>query len=302
MAELVDIRAFLVTARLGSFSAAGRELGLAPSVMTKRVGRLEEQMGGRLFLRSTRSLTLTALGERVRPRLQLLLGEIDEVFKGAGPPDGTVEGNLRIKMPTVTAQFLGALLADFQVANPRLTLDIHMVDRSVNPLEEGFDVSIGALPASYVNVIDEPLCPYRRILCAAPAYLEARGRPVHPTDLIEHDCLTYLVTGNTWTFDSPQGPMNVEVHPKFNVNDSRVLLTAARRGLGLATLPVFLCQEDLAAGRLVAQMQDYPVSTLWLKALVPRIKRNRPAVRALVEHLQRHMGPIPPWENGALTG
>lgn len=297
MTHLIDIRAFLVTARVGSFSGAGRELGLAPSVITKRVSRLERSMGAPLIRRTTRRLDLTALGEKVRSRFQVLVAELDDVINGAEPADGTVEGNLRIKTPqTVTALYLGEILADFHAANPRLTLDIVMVDRSVNPMEEGFDVTIGALPATYANVIDVPLCPYDRVLCAAPGYLEAAGTPRHPNDLVEHDCLTFIAVGTAWSFDTRSGQANVEVRPKFNVNDSRVLMGAARRGLGLAILPRFLVRDALQTGDLVEVLPETPVSPLWLKALVPRVKRNRPAVEALVAYLKERLSPVPPWD------
>lgn len=297
MTHLIDIRAFLVTARVGSFSGAGRELGLAPSVITKRVSRLERSMGAPLIRRTTRRLDLTALGDRVRSRFQVLIAELDDVINGAEPADGTVEGHLRIKTPqTVTALYLGEILADFHAANPRLTLDIMMIDRSVNPMEEGFDVTIGALPASYANVVDVPLCPYDRVLCATPSYLEAMGVPNHPNDLVEHDCLTFIAFGTTWSFDTPSAQVNVEVRSKFNVNDSRVLMGAALRGIGLAILPKFLVRDHLKAGILVEVLPETPVSPLWLKALVPRIKRNRPAIEAMIAYLKQRLSPVPPWD------
>ena len=192
---LLNIKAFLSTARAGSFSAAARELGVAPSVITKRISRLEDQMHAKLFIRSTRQLILTELGERYLPRYQAIVGEIDDALKGADQVARGIEGHLRIKAPTtITIAYLGTIISDFQVAYPHVTVDVVLVDRSVNPIEEGFDVALGSLPAFYPNVIDEPLCPYPRVACAAPRYLQERGTPLHPRDLLEHDCLTFHAT------------------------------------------------------------------------------------------------------------
>jgi DNA-binding transcriptional LysR family regulator len=191
---LLNIKAFLTTARAGSFSAAARELGVAPSVIVKRINRLEDQMRAQLFLRSTRKLTLTETGERYFPRYQSIVGEVEDAINGAASSAQQLEGLLRVKCPTTLAILnFGAILSDFQVAHPGITVELALIDRSVNPVEEDFDIAIGAMPASYANVIDEPLSPYPRVLCASPSYLEARGEPKHPIDLIGHDCLTFHV-------------------------------------------------------------------------------------------------------------
>jgi len=197
MDTLLNIKAFLATARAGSFSAAARQLGVAPSVVVKRINRLEDQMRAQLFVRSTRKLALTDIGERYFPRYQILVGEVEDAINGAAASPGRIEGHLRIKCPTtLTILNFGEIINDFQAAHPGISVEIVLIDRSVNPVEEDFDIAIGAMPASYANVIDEPLSPYPRVLCAAPSYLATRGEPKHPIDLIGHDCLTFQTTGS----------------------------------------------------------------------------------------------------------
>ena len=241
MPQLLDIKAFLVTARTGSFSAAAREIGLAASVVTKRVSRLEEQIGSALFQRTTRRLTLTSEGERLRPRLQLLIAEIDEALRSARVPEGGVAGQLRVKSPTTVGMlYVGGALARFQARNPRVKIELLLVDRAVNPLEEGFDVALGGLPVSFSGVLDLPLCQYDRVLVAAPAYLADNPAPRSPNDLVAHDCLAFLPIGLEWSFESDQGAIVVEIRARFTANDSQVLLTAALEGLrhhGGAALP-----------------------------------------------------------------
>jgi len=286
-----------VVARLGSFSAAARELAVAPSVVTKRITRLEERMRTRLIARSTRGLSLTAAGERFLPRFMRVAAEVEDLFIGcASDPEG-VEGHVRIQGPTtVTSMYLGALFSEFQAGNPRVSLDIHLVDRSVNPLEEGVDMVFGAQPTSYPNVVDVPLCQYPLLCCCAPEYLRGRHEPLHPQELVDHECLTSVLLANTWQFEHPTAPVSVDVQSRFHANDARVVLEGVRRGLGIAILPRYIADEDLRAGRIVALLDEFPVVRVWLKAMVPRMKMDKPAVRELVSFLKTRMQPVAPWD------
>jgi DNA-binding transcriptional LysR family regulator len=297
VSQLIDIKAFLATARTGSFSAAARDIGIAPSVVTKRVTRLEHEIGSRLFVRSTRRLSLTAEGERLRPRLQLLVGELEEALSGVQPEERGLVGRLRLKAPTtVGSLFVGASIARFQKANPNLTIELVLADRSVNPLEEGFDLAMGALPTAYAHVIDVPLCAYERVLVAAPDYVARHGAPQAPTDLAEHDCLIFLPVGPSWSFETEGGPATVDVHASFSVNDSSVLLAAALEGAGVTVIPRYLARAGLADGRLVQLLPDVRSTPLWFKALVPRNKAQRAEVKALIAHLRAEFEPVPPWD------
>ena len=299
MNTLLHINAFLLVARVRSFSGAARELGIAPSVVTKRITRLEEQVGTQLITRSTRGLSLTAAGERLLPQFMRLIAELEETIHGNDAEEGGIEGHLRIKAPTtVTSLFLGALFSEFQARHPGISLEIVLLDRSVNPLEEGFDLVVGARPASYPAVVDVPLCPYPLVLCCSPDYLRTRREPEHPTDLVDHNCLTSVLLSTTLLFDGPRGASSVEIHSRFHANDGRVLIEAARRGLGIAVLPRYLAEEDLRSGRLVQVLADYPLAVFWLKALVPSMKMNKPAVRELVTFLKARMQ-RPPWEGNS---
>jgi DNA-binding transcriptional LysR family regulator len=289
------MNAFLRVARLGSFSSAARELGVAPSVVTKRISQLERTLSTRLVNRSTRGLTLTAAADALLPRFVRLVAEFDELFKGGVPDDQRIEGNLRIKSPTtVTTEFLGTAYAEFLQLHAGVNLEIVMVDRSVNPLEEGYDCAIGAFPVSYPNVVDVPLCPYELVTCCAPSYLIGRAEPQHPTELVDYECLTTTLFRTSWLFESPRGALSVEVHSRLYSSDGRVMREAARHGLGIAALARYLAQDDIRSGRLVPLLQDFPLSRHWMKALVPRMKMNRPVVREFVTFLKSWLQQ-PPW-------
>lgn len=289
MNALQNVKAFLLSARTGSFSAAARELGLSPSVITKRITQLEDHIGAPLFHRSTRNIALTDAGARILPRCVRIVAELEETLNKAASRQG-LEGHLRIKSPTtVGAQALGDIFAEFNALHPELTMELALVDRSVNPIEEGFDLAIAARSASYPNVVDVPLVAYPCVLCASPAYIQAHGQPVHPRELADHDCLTSLLYGFVWTFQSGRGELAIEIRSKFSANEGRVLLTAARRGLGLAILPELIARDDLESGRLVEVLPRFPVTMLWLKALVPVTKINDPAIVELIPFMQQRL-------------
>jgi DNA-binding transcriptional LysR family regulator len=229
----------------------------------------------------------------------LLVGELEEVLDGGQPVEGAVEGHLRIKTPqSITALHLGRVIAEFLAENPKLTMSLVTMDRSVNPIEESFDLAISAIASTYANVDEISLCSYNRVLCASPGYLEAHGTPRVPGDLIEHDCLTFTPAGRRWSFVSGGGVSNVEVHSKLDANDSLSILAATLRGVGVAIMPRFLARPHLQKGELTELMPANPVSSLDLKVMVPANKSKNPAVVALVEHLRKHLSPIPPWELG----
>ncbi|POF27973.1 LysR family transcriptional regulator [Roseibium marinum] len=292
MTLLIDIKAFLTSARVHGFSSAARELRTTPSVISKRVGRLEEEIGIKLFRRTTRALTLTPEGESLQPRLQELVAQLDDVL--FNHDRSGIRGALRIRSTTTMGTaFVGAAVNRFQAVHPGITIELLLIDRPVNPLEEDFDISFGALPQSFGGVIEKPMCPYPRVLVAAPGYLDKHGRPQKPADIVNHDCLVFVPVGHTWTFSSPSGAISVDIHPHYTVNDSRILVDAAINGLGLAIVPDFLAREPLEDGQLVKVMPDYPVIPIWFKAMVPRHKALRPEVVALIEHIQKESETAP---------
>lgn len=295
MTMLIDIRAFLASARIGSFSGVAREINTTPSVITKRVNRLEQSVGVKLFHRSTRSLSLTVEGKRLHPQLQLLVAELDDTIENFQKSGQELRGHLRVRSPTtVGAEFVGGSIARFLANNPGVTIDLVLMDRPINPMEEGLDISLGALPQSYIGVEETHFCEYPRLLAASPKYLEGRRMPKVPSDLAEHDCIAFVLVGQTWHFIGKSGLIAVDVQARYTVNDSRILLDGAIEGLGIAVLPEFLAREPLKTGALVAIMPEYPVMQLWFKALIPNHRARKPEVIALLKHLQKEFNQ-PPW-------
>ncbi|WP_370341482.1 LysR family transcriptional regulator [Pararhodobacter marinus] len=293
---IVNLRTFLAVARLGSFSAAAREAGTVPSVVSKRVSQLEHMCRAQLFERSTRGLELTAVGRTCQQKFSELLSEIEATIQ-SGPARNRLTEHLRIKCPTtMSIMHFSDILCDFQIAHPGVRLDLNLVDRSVNPIEEGYDIAIGALPTTYPQVQEIALCALPRKLVAAPSYFDNRPVPTHPRDLSQLDALVFRASGNTWALSGPAGEVAVEVNPVFTASDTRLLCHAAIRGLGVTLIAEPLTRDAFAAGDLIEVLPDWRVPELYLKAMVPERRMQSPAVRLLLDTLVAATQPLPPWD------
>ena len=201
---------------------------VSTSVVAKRVTQLENQVGIALFHRSTRQLRLTEAGQQYVHRARGVVADVGDLLSRMGEKDHDLIDHLRIKAPTsLTIARLADVFSAFQTENPRLKLEVVLIDRPVDPVTEGFDVAIGAFPHSFGGVVDEPLCALKRLLCAAPAYLKSHGVPRHPRDLVEHRCLSFLPTGPEWIFDGPRGRITIQVRPLLSSNEGHVLVKGA---------------------------------------------------------------------------
>jgi DNA-binding transcriptional LysR family regulator len=297
MDTILNMKAFLATARSGSFSEAARQLSVAPSVVSKRVNQLEWQLRSRLLERTTRRVRLTEIGEQYLPTIRGIITEYDDLVAGSLRSPGELEGHIRVKSPAaITTLHLGKVYTEFQRTHPRVTLEIVLMDRSVNPIEEGFDVVLGLLPASYDNVIEEALVPYPRIACASPDYLKQHGEPKHPRDLASHDCLVFQPAGSNWTFQSKRGPISVQVRPKFSSNDIQVIVEAAKDGSGIAVVSKLISKQPRREGSLVPVLTDFPLADHWLKAFIPKSRIGLARVQALLTAIRGAFSPVPPWE------
>ena len=285
-----NFKAFVTAAESTSFSAAARKLDVVPSVIAKRIQDLEKRIQAPLFMRTTRSMELTDVGERYLIDIRALLSSTEDLLGGLSKHRGHLEGHIRLKVPGTLGQlYLSPILQKFMAMHPQLHLEVLQVDRSVNPLEEGFDIALGALPESYGGVVDIPLCALDRNLCAAPSYLAAHGAPTQPSDLYDLDTLVYATSGSRWQLLGPQGPVMLDLKPKFKTTDGAGLLQATLNGLGIAVLADYLSAPELQQARLVQVLPQYRVPQIWLKALVPERRLQLPRIKELIEFLEMHL-------------
>lgn len=289
MDTLTNTRTFLVAARAGSFAGAARALGVAPSVISKRIGQLESAFGVTLFHRSTRDTILTGDGARLLPVCQSLVARFDEVLRHQ--KRDSIEGHLRIDAPgTVTSRIFGPIFSDFLALHPALSLDLRLVDRLGEQVELDCDLTIGTRASGSDQWLDFPLLPYENATYASAEYIRQNGEPDHPRALMRHRCLASLLYGNHWHFYGENGDFAVTIQPRFQVNDTIVLREGVRRHLGIAVLPATLVESDVAAGRIKRLLPGFRPPPLWLKAIVARQKMAKPSVVALLDFLHRRLG------------
>ena len=292
---IVALEAFVVTAERGSLSAAARQLGVAPSVVTRRIKELEARVGVPLFWRSTRRLALTDQGELYLPKAASILRDFREVVSGSLHASDALSGPVRVQAPSsVVEAYMGRLLARFALAHPGVAIALDVADRVVNPAEAGVDIAIGNLPAAFEGVFEEPLHAYPRLVCAAPAYLARRGEPAHPRDLAGHDCMALLHAGPSWTFATPEGPLSLRFQPRFSAATSQALRMAAEEGVGITVLPRRLVAEPMRAGRLRQILAAFPLREYWTTAWIPVRKLELRRVRALLDFIKAEVAASAP--------
>ncbi|MCD6681294.1 MAG: LysR family transcriptional regulator [Burkholderiaceae bacterium] len=290
MPGLQSYMAFAETAKRGSFAAAARELGSAPSTLAKAVTRLEASLGVKLLHRTTRRVGLTADGERLFQRCQRVLAEVDELHAEAAGTRAAPRGTLRIDMPIVYGRrILLPLLAQLVRRHPELALDARLHDEQVDLVKEGIDVAIriGALRDS--RLVARRFAHQALLLCASPGYLAERGTPKRVDALAAHAAIAFRMPSNgrdrPWQFRA-RGRA-VELHPasRVQLNDGESMVAAACMGLGLAQVPDYMVQRELADGRLVEVLGEHRPATMPISAVYPGARLLPARVRALLEVL-----------------
>lgn len=302
MDPLLSFKAFLKVAETGSFSEAARRMGVATSVVKKRVDQLESGAKAALFHRSTRRMALTDAGRRQVPVLQRAVQEMEQALAGVQRHPAELEGRLRIKAPTtMTAMYIGDMLNRFLRANPGVAIELVVMDRPVNPLHEALDLAIGMSPGSYEGVAEVGLCELQRLVVATPDYLARRGRPRKPHDLQSHAILNFEPTGSTWNFDGPTGPIVVGLEPRLASNDGQYLLRAALEGAGIARLSTYVVARFVQTGQLEVLLPDFAAPAYWLRLMFPEARQACEPLRSIIRFLTAEFRPAPPWESGRLN-
>ncbi|MCC2676635.1 MAG: LysR family transcriptional regulator [Ramlibacter sp.] len=288
MQSLQQLAAFAETAKHGSFAAAARESGSAPSTLAKAVARLELSLGVKLFHRTTRQVTLTPDGERLYHRCQRLLAEVDELQADASGVREAPSGTLRIDMPIVMGRrLLLPVLARMSERHPGLLLDVRLQDGYVDLVKEGIDVAVRVGTLKDSSLVARRFTTQAMVLVASPAYLAARGTPRRLDQLAAHSALLFRMpsTGKDrpWQFRQRGNP--VELHPqsRVRINDGEGLVEATRLGLGLAQLPEHFVRDELARGDLVEVLPAARPAPLPVSIVYPGARLLPLRVRLLLE-------------------
>ncbi len=273
MSGFSEFMAFAVTARHASFAGAGRELGVTASTIAKRILRLEERLGAKLFHRTTRQVTLTVEGEALFERCEKVLADIDEIGSLASGTNGEPRGQLRISMPiTYGKHVIMPRLARLLPQYPDLQLDVRLTDSFCDLIKDGMDAAIRVGPLEDSRLAAKRIDWQSLVLCASPAYLQQHRKPNRPDQLERHSFVTFRnpTSGRERPVRLQADGEVKEFHPpaRVIVNDGEGMVEAARHDAGLTQVPGYMVASAIADGSLVEVLPAYappmqPISLVW---------------------------------------
>jgi DNA-binding transcriptional LysR family regulator len=299
--SLTGLIAFARTASLGSYTAAARSLGVSPSAVSKSVQRLEGQLKVKLFMRTTRSLTLTPEGRDLQERTLRLLQEVEQIEQAAASARAEPAGLIRVTAPLpVGTHILAPALPRFRERYPKVSIDLRMGDRYTDLIEEGIDVALRVGAPGDSRLISRSLAPHRLCAFAAPSYLARRGTPRIIDDLLEHDCVNfrYQSSGQTLRWPFQVGERMVEMTPNAGIiidaTDGVLAAVAAGGGVGIA--PTYAAAYYVERNMLVPVLPELAVERFTITAMWPESRRGSPNVKAFVAFLQEIFPNPAPWD------
>jgi len=283
-----------------SFSGAARKLNVSRSSVSKSVAKLEQALGASLLNRNTRHLSLTEVGAAFFDYCTRIGYEADEAHKMIDNLNTQPRGVLKIVASVAFGTLhIAPAVGDFLRRYPELDIDMTITDRVVDLAEEGYDVAISVTSDLPQALVARKLAPIRRRLCATPGYFEEFGIPQSPDELVKHNCLDYIHSGDRglWRFTGPDGEVSVSVSGKLRINDDEALSQVVLSGFGIALLPTFIIGKDLQAKRLKSVLSEYIPTKQQVYALYMP-KRNLPIkIRAFVDFLVERFGAEPYWDH-----
>lgn len=270
MDKLAAMSAFTKVVASASYAEAARKLGITRSAVSKAVSELETDLGARLLDRTTRRVAPTEAGLAYYQRCLAILAEVEEAEAQIARLHDEPKGRLRINAPmTFGMRCLSGVLADFMARYADLKIELALTDRYIDPLEEGFDVTIRIGRLGDSSLIARRLGATRMVMAAAPAYLAAHGRPTVPADLTAHRCLHYGHSTSVpkWQLQENGKDISVPIEAVMSANNGDTLRDAAVKGNGIVLLPTFIVDGDIEAGRLEVVLRDFSPPDLDIHAL-----------------------------------
>lgn len=299
MTTISDLEIFARVARTGNMSAAGREMGLSPAVVSKRISQLEDQLGTRLLQRTTRHLTLTETGAGYFKRVVDILSLCEEAEDFISRRNTKPCGILKISVPTVfsrlhIAPYLGLFLSRY----PDIELDVHASDNYADIVRDGFDLAIRIGELEDSSLVARKIASDNRVICAAPSYLVTHGAPTTIADLDAHNCLS-AGAQDVWRLEGPEGPLQIRTHGNVRSDSADFIHQALRAGLGLGLCPTWSLAHALKSSELKVVLPQYRgASSVGVYAVYPCRDYMPTKVAVFIEFLANLYGPEPYWEKG----
>lgn len=289
MDRLQSMRVFSKVVEQGSFVGAAQVLELSNAVVTRHVADLENHLGTRLLNRSTRRMSLTETGQAYLERVRSILAEIDEADAIASALSKKPAGTLNIYSHIGFGQTqLARLLPQYSLQYPDVMLDVTMSDRTVDLVEEGFDVGIFTVHQKFdVSMVARQLGIAEVLLCASPDYILQHGAPQLPEDLMQHACLNFALEHlrHHWSFQSPDGVSTVPITSKVVSNNTDLLRHCALAGMGIAMRSSYSLGDDLVTGKLLRLLPEHQISKVSVQLVYPSRRLLSAKVRSFVDFM-----------------
>ncbi len=289
MDRLQSMRVFAKVVEQSGFARAGEALNLSNAVVTRHVAELETHLGTRLLNRTTRKLSLTESGQAYLERVHHILQAVADAEALAGSASTRPSGTLRLYSHQGFGQYqLAALLPSYSQAHPEVKLEVLLSERTVDLVEDGFDVGIySGLQKFDATLIARKLCSSEVMLCASPAYLARCGTPRTPQDLAEHDCLNFDhdQLRHHWSVEGPDGVLNVPIHSRLVSNNGPLLRHCTIAGMGIAICLSYSVGDDLLSGRMVRLLPDHHLGQLSITMVYPSRRLLSAKVRSFVDFM-----------------
>ena len=300
MDRLRAFEVFVAVVSKQGFARAAEALDTSPANVTRYIAELEAHLGARLLNRHSRKLSLTESGEALYERARTVLDDVAEAEALASTATMQPRGRLRINAPlSFGILHLAPLWPQFRQRHPEVELDVALIDRVVDIVEEGYDLAIRISRTGSTAHAARKLAASRNIVCASPGYLRKHGRPRVPADLAAHACVgyTYAATADEWRFVDERGePHAVKVNCVMHTNNGDTARAAALAGMGVIWQPSFLIGEDLRDGRLVPLLPGYRMGDIDVLALYPSRRQLSAKVRVMIDFLAEAFAGVPPWD------
>jgi DNA-binding transcriptional LysR family regulator len=300
MDRFEEMRTFASVVEAGSITGAAERLGIAKSVVSRRLADLEQRLSVQLFRRTTRRLSLTDTGQSFYDHCLRILADVDEAEQAVSEEHRTLRGRLRVAVPlSFGLSHLGPAIDIFLRDHPEVSFDLDLNDRQVDLLAEGFDLAVRIADLQDSSLIARRLAPVRHVLCASPAYLDEHGVPREPAELANHACLVYTNTPSPdlWSYTDAAGRHGrVQVRSRVQANNGDCLRQAAELGHGIVLGPSFILHPAIEGGKLTPLLTAFRWPTLNAYAVYPRTRHLSHRVRAFVDFLAERFAGVPYWD------